>query len=52
MTLFMRDEEKRAEGLAEGRAEILKNMLQKYSKEEILNLGFTEEEYAQATQTK
>jgi len=55
MTLFMRDEEKRAEGRAEGRAEervkTIQNMITKrYSKEEILELNFTEEEYKKAEQ--
>ena len=53
MTLFMRDREKFEEGRAEGRAEshisIIRKMIAKdYSREAILDLGFTEEEYAEA----
>lgn len=53
MTLFMRDREKFEEGRAEGRAEshisIIRKMIAKdYSREAILDLGFTAEEYAEA----
>ena len=57
MTLFMRDREKFEEGKAEGRAEshisIIRKMIAKnYSREAILDLGFTEEapdEYSSKT---
>ncbi len=54
MTLQMRDREKFAEGLAEGmqreRVDTIQRMIRKgYSKEDIFDLGYTEEEYAEAT---
>ena len=49
MTLFMRDREKYEEGKAETRISIIRKMIAKdYSREAILDLGFTEEEYAEA----
>lgn len=49
----MRDREKFAEGLAEGmqreRVEAIQRMIRKgYSKDEIFDLGYTEEEYSEA----
>ncbi len=57
MTLLMRDREKFAEGKAEGKAEgmqlerihAVQRMIRKgYSKEDILELDYTEDEYAEA----
>lgn len=53
MTLFMRDEEKREEGREEGREEERINAIQRLikkeqSKEFILSLGYSEEEYQRA----
>lgn len=51
MTLFMRDEEKKEEGLMEGREETIQRMLKKgFSKDSILNLGYSEEEFSRAEQ--
>ena len=51
MTLFMRDEEKKEEGLMEGREEAIQRMLKKgFSKDSILDLGYSEEEFSRAEQ--
>ncbi|MBQ7933456.1 MAG: hypothetical protein IJ327_01530 [Lachnospiraceae bacterium] len=53
MTLQMRDREKfaegKAEGLQQGRIEAIQRMIRKgYSKKDILELEYTEAEYAEA----
>ncbi|MBQ7924688.1 MAG: hypothetical protein IJ335_00150 [Lachnospiraceae bacterium] len=49
MTLQMRDREKFAEGLQQGRIEAVQRMIRKgCTKEFILDLDYTEEEYAEA----
>ncbi len=49
MTLQMRDREKFAEGLQQGRIEAIQRMIRKgYSREEILELEYTDAEYAEA----
>ena len=49
MTLLMRDREKFAEGMQQGHIDAMQRMIRKgYSKKDVLDLGYTEEEYAKA----